>query len=56
MIKLSQNTINPVSLTLTESVTYTGASNVYFLFRFYNLASHTVKLFTATGKNRLSKL
>lgn len=46
MIFLSQNTINPVYLTLSESVTLT-ATNVYFLFKFIDETTHSQLLFTA---------
>lgn len=46
MIKLNQNSINSVVLTLSESVTYTGTP-VYFLFRFINQTTKEEKLFTA---------
>ena len=45
-MKLKQNTINPVILTLSESVTYTG-NPIYFLFKFVNLTTREEKLFTA---------
>lgn len=46
MILLQQNQANNVYLTLSEKVTLTG-SPVYFLFRFKNLTTKDVVLFTA---------
>lgn len=46
MILLSQNKVNTVVLTLSESVVNTGGT-IYFLFKFINETTNQEKLFTA---------